>query len=203
LFESRRVRGGIGSVPILHSHRDRAERTSASSARSRLPRRRSTSGACNSRCDCSGVSQLPTRTPSFLTPLTRRMPGEVRTQQSAICRLASESANCPKAQIDGAGRQATTLQVNAISELDPGQAAATLSWARAVPAFLSASLPSVAALLDRRPIMARARRRVRFAWLLHGSGRILPFGATSVWYPIVVGYFVCRAATHHRSLPSL
>jgi hypothetical protein len=41
------------------------------------------------------------------------------------------------------------------------------------------------------------------AWSIHGSGRILPFGAPSAWYPTVVGYFVCRAATHHRSLPSL
>src|ERR1035441_8474794 len=29
------------------------------------------------------------------------------------------------------------------------------------------------------------------------------FGESYAWYPMVVGYFACRAATHHRSLPSL
>ena len=28
------------------------------------------------------------------------------------------------------------------------------------------------------------------AWSIHGSGRILPFGAASAWYHTVVGYFL-------------
>lgn len=36
-----------------------------------------------------------------------------------------------------------------------------------------------------------------------GVDQSVPFAAAAARYPIVVGYFVCRAATHHRSLRSL
>lgn len=55
-------------------------------ARSRLPLSGWPSGACQRPRDCSGVNQLPARTPSFLTPLTRRMPAArsgLRRPQSA------------------------------------------------------------------------------------------------------------------------
>src|SRR6266545_8044410 len=41
-----------------------------------------------------------------------------------------------------------------------------------------------------------ARWRVQLVWSRHGSRRILPFGRAAARYHIVVGYFVCRAATH-------
>jgi hypothetical protein len=60
----------------------------ARSARSRLPLRRSLSGACQSLWPCSAVSQLPRRTPSFFTPLTRRMPAA----KSALSRPQSAAS---------------------------------------------------------------------------------------------------------------
>jgi hypothetical protein len=51
-----------------------------------LPRRCSGSGACQSDLACSGVNQFPSLTPSFLTPLTRRIPAAksaLRRPQSA------------------------------------------------------------------------------------------------------------------------
>jgi hypothetical protein len=61
-------------------------RSIASSARSRLSRSRWGSGACHRAFPCSGVNQLPSLTPSFLTPLTRRIPAAksaLRSPQSA------------------------------------------------------------------------------------------------------------------------
>jgi hypothetical protein len=46
----------------------------ASSARSRLLFSRLPSGACQSACPCSAVNQLPSLTPSFLTPLDAPYP---------------------------------------------------------------------------------------------------------------------------------
>ena len=43
-------------------------------ARSRFPFDESDRGSANKRRASSAVSQFPRRTPSFLTPLTRRMP---------------------------------------------------------------------------------------------------------------------------------
>lgn len=60
----------------------------ASRARSRSPFSRSRFGACQSACPCSAVSQLPSLTPSFLTPLTRRIPAA----KSALRRPQSEAS---------------------------------------------------------------------------------------------------------------
>jgi hypothetical protein len=68
-------------------------------ARSRLPFKVSGSGLCQKRRASSAVSQLPTLTPSFLGPLTRRM-------------LAANSG-LSKPAIDCGRRQATVLQENA------------------------------------------------------------------------------------------
>src|SRR5262245_16301022 len=46
------------------------------------------SGAFQSRCDCSGVNQFPSRTPIFLTSLTRRMPAA----RSGLNRPQSEAS---------------------------------------------------------------------------------------------------------------
>ena len=54
---------------------------SASSARSRLPFRPILSGACQSATLCSELSQLPRRTPRFLTPFTRRIPAADRSSR--------------------------------------------------------------------------------------------------------------------------
>ena len=48
--------------------------SSARSARSRLPFRSVSLGACQSARLCWSLSQLPRRTPRFLTPFTRRIP---------------------------------------------------------------------------------------------------------------------------------
>ena len=55
-------------------------------ARSRLPSTCPQSGACQRACPCSAVNQLPSLTPSFFTPLTRRIPATksvLRSPQSA------------------------------------------------------------------------------------------------------------------------
>jgi hypothetical protein len=58
----------------------------ANNARSRLPLSRSSQGVCQRAVDCSAVSQLPSRTPNFFTPLTQRIPAArsgLRRPQSA------------------------------------------------------------------------------------------------------------------------
>ena len=67
--------------------RPQASRT-ASSARSRLPFNNRQSGVFQSRWDCSGVSQFPSRTPIFLTPFTRRIPAA----KSGLSRPQSEAS---------------------------------------------------------------------------------------------------------------
>jgi hypothetical protein len=53
------------------------------------------------------------------------------------------------------------------------------------------------------PVSVVAIRNGEFDRDSDASGLIRPSGATSAQYRISVGYFVCRAVTHHRNLPSL
>jgi len=66
----------------------------ANKAQSRFPFSRSRSGACQSACPCSAVSQLPRRTPNFFTPLTRRILAakSAGTEQTAIGCLTRKTA---------------------------------------------------------------------------------------------------------------
>jgi len=80
----------------------------ASRARSRFPLNRSTFGACHSLCDCSGVSQLPTRTPSFLRPFTRRIPAArfgLSSPQSAASYASRRTAPSRRLIVPGAKRR--------------------------------------------------------------------------------------------------
>jgi serine/threonine protein kinase len=65
----------------------------ANKARSRFPLSRSRSGAFQSACPCSAVSQLPRRTPNFFTPLTRRIPA-ARSALSRPQSAASYARRC-------------------------------------------------------------------------------------------------------------
>ena len=68
-------------------------RSSARSARSRLPFSFSQSGDCHSARLCSAVSQFPRRTPRFLTPFTRRMPA---ARSPAPCWAWRPGYCCPR-----------------------------------------------------------------------------------------------------------
>ena len=70
---SRRCRSSTFNATISCLRKPPASRR-LSIARSRFPISRSALGACHRACPCSAVSQFPSRTPRFFTPLTRRIP---------------------------------------------------------------------------------------------------------------------------------
>ena len=74
-------------------------------ARSRLPLIRSRSGACQRAWLWSAVNQLPSLTPSFLTPLTRRIPAAksaLSSPQSAASYARRRTAPSRRLMVPGA-----------------------------------------------------------------------------------------------------
>jgi hypothetical protein len=99
------------------SPRRRPQPTSiARTAWFRFPRSMAMSGRSSRSLPWAGVSQLPTRTPTRRTPLTRRIPPPVPARQSRVARLISHAACRRQAQIDGVGSVALLLQVNPVSQ---------------------------------------------------------------------------------------
>ena len=103
----------------------------ASSARSRLPLICSGLGACQSACPCSAVNQLPSLTPSFFTPLTRRIPAAksaLRRPQSDASYASRRTAPRRRLMVPGA-----RLRFQMQSVPDDHRFAERQSWLGAVP----------------------------------------------------------------------
>jgi hypothetical protein len=83
-------------------------RSTASKARSRLPLSRPHSGACQRAWPWSEVNLLPSLTPSFLTPLTRRIPAAqsaLSNPQSAASNARRRTASRQRLMVPGARRR--------------------------------------------------------------------------------------------------
>src|SRR5581483_406228 len=89
----------------------------ARSARSRLSFNRSPSGAGHNLCDCSAVSQLPSLTPIFLTPLHSSNAGsQIRAKEPRIGGLVRQAALGAPAKIDCPWSEAARFEVNPITQ---------------------------------------------------------------------------------------
>jgi hypothetical protein len=90
--------------------------SNARSARSRFPLSSWLSGACQREQACSAVNQFPRRTPSFLTPLTRRMPAarsELSRPQSAASYASRRTA--PRRRLTVPGAKLPGFQIAPVS----------------------------------------------------------------------------------------
>ena len=75
------------------------------------------SGACQSACPCSAVNQLPSLTPSFFTPLTRRIPAAksaLRSPQSAASYARRRTA--PRRRLIVPGSEIAGFQMHSVPD---------------------------------------------------------------------------------------